>query len=81
MSYLKGIPVDIITAPTDAATVQAILQIAEAFGLETVAEDVETEAGLSIPKEHGRKYAQSDLFSLAVPYVDLITYARQDTTG
>lgn len=91
LSYLKRIPVDIIkidrsfvrditTDPTDAATVRAILQIAEAFGLETVAEGVETEAQLAFLKEHGCKYAQGYLFSQAVPFVDLMAYARKDAT-
>jgi len=74
LSYLKRIPVDVIkidksfvrditSDPADAATTRAILQIAEAFGIEVVAEGVETPEQLAFLRDHGCRYAQGFLFS------------------
>ncbi|MDP1524580.1 MAG: EAL domain-containing protein [Rhodocyclaceae bacterium] len=87
LSYLKRMPIDIIkidrsfvrditTDPTDAAMIRAILQMASAFGMETVAEGVETPEQLAFLQEHGCNYAQGFLFSKAVPYPEFVRYAQ-----
>jgi two-component system CheB/CheR fusion protein len=87
LSYLKRMPVDVIkidksfirdiTAdPTDAAMVRAILQMAKAFGMSTVAEGVETEQQLDFLREHGCNFAQGFLFSKPVPLADFSEYAQ-----
>jgi EAL domain-containing protein (putative c-di-GMP-specific phosphodiesterase class I) len=79
LSYIKQVPVDIIkidksfvrdiaTDPSDAAMVQAILKMAKAFNLSTVAEGVENEEQLAFLKQNGCKYAQGYLFGKAMPY-------------
>lgn len=88
LSYLKRMPVDIIkidrsfvhditTDPADAATVRAILQMASAFGLKTIAEGVETEEQLAFLKAYGCDYAQGYLFSKPIPYAEFVAYAAQ----
>jgi two-component system CheB/CheR fusion protein len=88
LSYLKRMPIDIIkidksfvrdmtSDPVDAATVRAILQMASAFGMKTVAEGVETEEQLAFLKAHGCDYAQGFLFSKPVPFADFEKYANK----
>jgi EAL domain-containing protein (putative c-di-GMP-specific phosphodiesterase class I) len=67
---------DITTDPTDAAMIRAILQMASAFGMETVAEGVETPEQLAFLQEHGCHYAQGFLFSKALPYPEFVRYAQ-----
>ena len=67
---------DITSDAADAAMVRAILQMAEAFGMDTVAEGVETAAQLDFLQTHGCSYAQGHYFSEAVPYAEFSTYAR-----
>jgi len=87
LSYLKRMPIDIIkidksfvrdinSDPTDAAMVRAILQMARAFGLTTVAEGVETPEQLAFLQEHGCNCAQGFLFSKPVPFGDFTAYAK-----
>ena len=87
LSYLKRMPIDVIkidksfvhditSDPTDAAMVRAILQMASAFGMETVAEGVETPEQLAFLKENGCTYAQGFLFSKAVPFPEFMAFAR-----
>jgi two-component system CheB/CheR fusion protein len=86
LSYLKRMPVDIIkidksfvrditSDPTDAAMVRAILQMADAFGMKTVAEGVETPEQLDFLREHGCNFAQGFLFSKPVPLVEFSAFA------
>jgi two-component system CheB/CheR fusion protein len=81
LSYLKRMPVDIIkidksfvhdiaTDPADAAMIRAMLQMANAFGLETVAEGVETAEQLAFLRANGCTYAQGYHFGKAVPHAD-----------
>jgi EAL domain-containing protein (putative c-di-GMP-specific phosphodiesterase class I) len=87
LSYLKRMPIDIIkidkafvrditSDATDAAMVRAILQMAEAFGMKTVAEGVETTEQLAFLQAHGCTYAQGYLFSQPMPYPEFSAYAR-----
>jgi len=77
LSYLKRMPVDIIkidrsfirdiaSDPADASMIRAMLQMANAFGLETVAEGVETPEQLAFLRSNGCTYAQGNLFGKAV---------------
>ncbi|MBS1143985.1 MAG: putative methyltransferase CheR [Proteobacteria bacterium] len=77
LSYLRRVPVDIVkidktfihdiaTDPADAALIRAILQMANAFGLETVAEGVETPEQLAFLRANGCTYAQGFLFGNAL---------------
>ena len=79
LSYIKQVPVDIIkidrsfvrdiaTDPSDAAMVQAMLKMAKAFNLLTVAEGVETVEQLAFLKQNGCEYAQGYLFGKAMSY-------------
>lgn len=88
LSYLKRMPIDIIkidksfvrditSDAADAAMVRAILQMAEAFGMDTVAEGVETSEQLDFLQTHGCSYAQGHFFSKAMPYAEFSTYARE----
>ena len=90
LSYLKRMPIDIIkidkafvrdiTADsTDAAMVRAILQMAEAFNMKTVAEGVETPEQLAFLQAHGCTYAQGYLFSEPMPYPEFALYAADET--
>jgi EAL domain-containing protein (putative c-di-GMP-specific phosphodiesterase class I) len=93
LSYLKRMPVDIIkidksfvrditSDPTDAAMVRAILQMANAFGMKTVAEGVETPEQLAFLREHGCNYAQGFLFSEPVPFARFRAFAETiENTG
>jgi two-component system CheB/CheR fusion protein len=89
LSYLKRMPIDVIkidksfirditSDPTDAAMVKAILQMATAFGMRTVAEGVETPEQLAFLQAYGCHYAQGFLFSKPVPYADFAGLPLQD---
>jgi diguanylate cyclase len=78
LSHLKSLPVDILKIDTgfvrdlgtnagDLAIVRAIIGLAEAFGLQLVAEGVETPAAALTLMQHGCHRAQGFLFSRPVP--------------
>ncbi|HEU0189677.1 MAG TPA: EAL domain-containing protein [Mycobacterium sp.] len=78
LSHLKDLPVDMLkidavfvrdlgTNAGDLAIVRAIIGLAEAFGLEVVAEGVETPAAALTLMRHGCHRAQGFLFSRPVP--------------
>lgn len=78
LSHLKDLPVDILKIdtvfvrelgvnPGDLAIVRAIIALAEAFGLQVVAEGVETSAAALTLMRHGCHRAQGFLFSRPVP--------------
>lgn len=88
LSYLTRIPVDIIkidksfvqritSDPNHAAMVRAILQMADSFDLETVAEGVETKDQLEFLKVHGCDYAQGFLFARPMPFDQLRTTLQE----
>lgn len=78
LSHLKSLPVDTLKIdksfvrelgvnPGDLAIVRAIIALAEAFGLQLVAEGVETEEAALTLLEHGCHRAQGFLLSRPVP--------------
>jgi diguanylate cyclase len=78
LSHLKSLPVDMLkidmgfvrdlgTNPGDLAIVRAIIGLAEAFGLQLVAEGVETPAAALTLMLHGCHRAQGFLLSRPVP--------------
>jgi diguanylate cyclase len=82
LSHLKSLPVDTLkidagfvrdldTNAGDLAIVRSILVLAEAFGLELVAEGVETPAAAMTLIEHGCHRAQGFLFSRPVAGEDM----------
>ena len=82
LSHLKSLPVDVLkidrsfvtdlgTNPDDLAIVRATIALAEAFGLQLVAEGVETEAAAITLLRHGCHRAQGFLLSPPLSAVDL----------
>ncbi len=82
LSYLKSLPVDTLkidtgfvrdldTNTSNLAIVRSILVLAEAFGLQLVAEGVETPAAAMTLIEHGCHRAQGFLFSRPVAGEDM----------
>ncbi len=82
LSHLKSLPVDMLKIDTglvrdlgtnagDLAMVRAIIGLAEAFGLELVAEGVETPAAALTLMQHGCHRAQGFLLSRPVPGNDM----------
>ncbi|MGI9646105.1 MAG: sensor domain-containing protein, partial [Ilumatobacteraceae bacterium] len=82
LSYLKRFPVDsvkidrtfvedIVTDPDSRAIVEAILRLADAMGLETVAEGVETTEQLEMLRQLGCDRVQGFLFAGALPPAEL----------
>lgn len=77
LSLLKRYPVsrlkidqsfvrDVITDPTDAAVVRAVLYLGRSFGLDVIAEGVETEAQLDFLKQNNCPEVQGYLFGKPV---------------
>ncbi len=78
LSHLKSLPVDTLkidkgfvqelgSNPGDLAIVRAIIALADAFGLQLVAEGVETEAAAMTLLRHGCHRAQGFLLSRPIP--------------
>jgi diguanylate cyclase len=78
LSHLKSLPVDMLKIDTgfvrdlgtnadDLAIVRAVIGLAEAFGLQLVAEGVETPAAALTLMQHGCRRAQGFLLSRPVP--------------
>ena len=78
LSYLKQLPLDQIkidqsfvrdmtTDPNDAVMVQTIINLAQNFRMNVIAEGVETEAQLKLLKQNGCMAYQGYLFSKPVP--------------
>jgi diguanylate cyclase (GGDEF)-like protein/PAS domain S-box-containing protein len=81
LSYLKQLPLDQIkidqsfvrdigTDPSDAVMVKTIINLAQSFRLNVIAEGVETEAQLSFLKQNGCMAYQGYYFSKPVPLKD-----------
>lgn len=82
LGYLKRFPVnqlkvdrsfvrDLTTDPQDEAIVGAIISLAQRFGLQVVAEGVETEAQAAKLRELGCRHAQGYYFAKPMPAPDL----------
>jgi diguanylate cyclase (GGDEF)-like protein len=82
LSHLKSLPVDVLkidrsfvtelgSNPDDLAIVRAIIALAEAFGLQLVAEGVETELAARTLLRHGCQRAQGFLLSPPLSGADL----------
>jgi diguanylate cyclase (GGDEF)-like protein/PAS domain S-box-containing protein len=78
LSYLKRLPIDqlkidqsfvrdIVSDPGDAVMVKTIIELAKNFGLNVIAEGVETQAQFDYLKAHGCKVYQGYLFGRPVP--------------
>lgn len=78
LAYLKKLPIDqlkidqnfirdLTTDSNDAVMVQAIIGMAQSFGLGVIAEGVETEGHRSFLREHGCEAYQGYLFGKPVP--------------
>ncbi|MFP5256332.1 MAG: EAL domain-containing protein [Acidimicrobiia bacterium] len=87
LAYLKHLPVDTIkidrafvdgvaTEPDDRSIVVAIVALAEALGLQVIAEGVETGAQLAELQRLGCHHAQGYLFSRPMPSTELIQWVR-----
>lgn len=63
---------NMLTHPVDQVTVKSIAQVAQAMGLETVAEFVETEEMLSMLSTFGVTYAQGYVIAHPQPLAELI---------
>ena len=87
LGYLQRLPIDIIKIdrafvvgvekPFEAALVEAVIQIADALSLRTVAEGVETEAQAEALAELGCEYGQGYLFGTPQPAETMSLVARQ----
>ncbi len=72
-SFLRDVPSD----AGDCSVVLAMLTIARSFGLEVVAEGVETRAQMNYLRKQGCELMQGFLFSKPVPADALITASRR----
>ncbi|MBI3574187.1 MAG: EAL domain-containing protein [Gammaproteobacteria bacterium] len=88
LSYLKRFPIDILkidqsfvrdlaTDPDDAAIVQAIVTMAHALGIQTIAEGVETKAQLELLRRNGCDAMQGYYFSRPVPAEEIARLLRE----
>jgi len=90
LSHLKRLPLDelkidksfvfdLLKDPHDALLVQTILNIANEFGLDTVAEGVEDEGQLAFLQSKGCKYYQGYYFSRPLPLAQLTAFMQKKT--
>lgn len=88
LSHLKSLPVDILkidrsfvtdlgSNPGDLAIVRAIIALADSFGLQVVAEGVETQAAATTLLRHGCHRAQGFLLSRPLPSDQMATLYRK----
>ncbi len=88
LSYIKRLPLDqlkidqgfirdILSDPDDAAIARMIVALGENFGLNIIAEGVETEAQLLKLAEQGCNHYQGYLFGRPMPLEDFEAYARR----
>jgi diguanylate cyclase (GGDEF)-like protein/PAS domain S-box-containing protein len=88
LSYLKRLPLDqlkidqsfvrdIVIDKNDAVLVKSIIDMSQNFGLEVIAEGVETEEQLAILKADGCKIFQGYHFSKPIPISEFTTQIRE----
>jgi diguanylate cyclase (GGDEF)-like protein/PAS domain S-box-containing protein len=84
LAYLRAFPLDVIkidksfidqlvVSPEGAAIVRAVIDLAEALGLQTVAEGVESREQRTALEHLGCKLAQGFLFARPVPAIEMAT--------
>jgi len=89
LSYLKRLPLDelkidksfvmdVLKNPHDALLVHTILNIANEFSLDTVAEGVEESGQLDFLKDKGCKYYQGYYYSRPLPFDDLKIFLQKN---
>jgi diguanylate cyclase (GGDEF)-like protein/PAS domain S-box-containing protein len=92
LSYLKRLPIDqlkidqsfvrdIVSDPGDAVMVKTIIEMAKNFGLNAIAEGVETEAQFQFLKKHGCVAYQGYLFGRPVPiaaFMEALAHGAQE---
>jgi EAL domain-containing protein (putative c-di-GMP-specific phosphodiesterase class I) len=69
---------DILTNQRSRATVRAVVELARGFGIDTVAEFVETKEVANAVRELGVDYAQGYAFSIPEPLRDVLERLNQD---
>jgi diguanylate cyclase (GGDEF)-like protein len=69
---------DILTNQRSRATVRAVVELARGFGIDTVAEFVETKGVANAVRELGVDYAQGYAFSIPEPLRDVLERLNQD---
>ena len=90
LSYLRSFPIDVVKIDRSfvssldqddqaAALVRSIISMADALGLDTVAEGVETFTQLAILRRLGCQVAQGYHFSRALPAETLVRYLRNES--
>jgi EAL domain-containing protein (putative c-di-GMP-specific phosphodiesterase class I) len=90
LSYLKRLPIDqlkidqsfvrdIVSDPGDAVMVKTIIELAKNFGLNVIAEGVETQAQFDYLKAHGCMAYQGYLFGRPVPLTTFMEALADDT--
>lgn len=72
---------DLTSNPDDAALTAAIISMAKALSLRTVAEGVEDEAQLAFLREHGCDEAQGYYFSKPLPGSEATEFLRAQHGG
>ncbi len=88
LAYLKQLPLDqikidqsfvrdVITDPSDAVMVKTIIDMAQNFRLNVIAEGVETEAQLAFLKQNECMAYQGYLFGKPVPVAEFETLVRK----
>jgi diguanylate cyclase (GGDEF)-like protein/PAS domain S-box-containing protein len=91
LSYLKRFQIyklkidqtfvrDITVDPEDKAIVSAIISMAGALGMLTIAEGVETEGQLAFLREQGCREGQGYLFSKPMPAAEFVRFVREPVT-
>ena len=68
---------DIASDPADASMIRAMLQMANAFGLETVAEGVESAEQISFLKDAGCDVLQGFFFNKALPINEVVAWMNE----
>ncbi|MEK7207510.1 MAG: EAL domain-containing protein, partial [Pseudomonadota bacterium] len=89
LTYLKRLPIDILkidqsfmhsvtTDPDDASIVIAIITLAHALGIQTIAEGVETKEQLEFLRKHGCEAMQGYYFSKPLPAENVAVLLREN---
>lgn len=69
---------DITSNPDDAAIASAIISVANSFGVDVIAEGVETRGQMSYLLDHGCREVQGSLYCSPLPASDVTQYLKQN---